>query len=61
MINNGWVFPIGIDNEGRKFHWVEDDTVVDCSKCCFWEGRCRYFDMNSEKSGNCWGNGYFKR
>ena len=61
MINNGWVFPIAVDDEGNQFQWVENDMVSDCEKCCFWDEKCRYFEKNSKKKGICFGKGYFKR
>jgi len=56
-----YVFPIGIDKNGKKFQWVEDWDVIDCSECCFWEGRCMYKELNNNKKGECIGTGYFRR
>ena len=56
-----YTFPIGVDDQGRRFQWVEDSDIVDCSKCCFWYGRCRYHELNSGKGGECFGSGYFQR
>ena len=46
-----YVFPIGVDKNGKKFQWVEDWDVEDCSECCFWEGRCMYKELNNNKKG----------
>ena len=58
-MNNGYVYPIGVDDLGKKFQWVEDSDVISCERCCFWEGRCRYHELNKKKSGECFGQGYF--
>ena len=56
-----YVYPIGKDDEGNLFQWVDDWDVKDCSKCCFWDERCRYFELNKGKKGECFIPGYFKR
>ena len=56
-----YTYPIAVDDQGNKFQWVENDDVTDCSICCFWKGRCMYYDLNKNKSGICFGAGYFKR
>jgi len=60
-MSRGYVFPIGVDDNGEKFQWVEDPNEESCDFCCFWKGTCRYFELNKGKKGQCMGNGHFRR